>query len=189
MTCIAGIKFNQKVYIGGDSVAIAGYQSWPRKDRKVFKTGEFLIGTTGSPRAHQLLQFNLSINIDTASKKKFDFDNDIFEFMCTNVVDEIRKILKKGGLTQIKDGVEECDSHFLIGIRDRLFAIYTDFQVAELTCNYMAVGCGDDFAMGSMFTTQHLNRETGPKEILTTALKAASEYSSYVGPPYHILST
>ena len=74
-------------------------------------------------------------------------------------------------------------------IKDRLFTIHSDFQVSELTSENAAVGCGEDFALGSMYASKHLSPDIKPRELITTALKAATEYSSYVRPPYIILST
>lgn len=48
MTCIVGYfdKKTKKVTIGGDSAGVSGLHITIRKDPKVFRVGEFIIGCT-----------------------------------------------------------------------------------------------------------------------------------------------
>ena len=50
MTCIVGLVENGVVYIGGDSSGVGGWNLMLRKDRKVFRVGEALLGFTSSFR-------------------------------------------------------------------------------------------------------------------------------------------
>ena len=60
MTCIVGYldKKTKKVTIGGDSAGVAGLDITIRKDEKVFKVDNFIIGCTSSFRMIQLLRFS-----------------------------------------------------------------------------------------------------------------------------------
>lgn len=184
MTCIAGIRYKGKVYIGGDSVGASHYNCVIRKDPKVFKVGDFVMGFTSSFRMGQLLHHSFK----QSEVKLKDFDNEIYPYMCTKFINNIRKVFKDGGYSQIKDNVESGGT-FLVGIHDRLFCVAGDFQVEEPYGNFIAVGCGRDFAMGSLYTSWILDLNTEPRKILRLALEAAGEYSPYVRPPFHILST
>jgi len=48
MTCIVGLVDEDRVYIGGDSAAVAGYETRETRLQKVFKSGQFVIGYTTS---------------------------------------------------------------------------------------------------------------------------------------------
>lgn len=50
MTCIIGFIKNKKVYIGGDSAGVGGSHVTIRRDSKVFKNGNFIMGYTSSFR-------------------------------------------------------------------------------------------------------------------------------------------
>ena len=60
MTCIVGVVDNGKVYMGGDSAGVGGLCIETRKQPKVFRNGDFLIGYTDSFRMGQLLQYKMS---------------------------------------------------------------------------------------------------------------------------------
>jgi len=47
MTCIVGVAKGGKVYIGADSLGSNGFTKEIRKECKVFKSGEFLVGVKG----------------------------------------------------------------------------------------------------------------------------------------------
>ena len=70
----------------------------------------------------------------------------------------------------------------MVGYKGRLFKIDSDFQVAEAKQKYNATGCGQGFALGSLFSTK--NMEIAPKERLKIALKAAVDNSGGVRPPF-----
>ena len=59
MTCVIGIVDNGKVWMGGDSAAIDSEEETItlRKDPKVFRNEDFLIGFAGTYRLGQLIQY------------------------------------------------------------------------------------------------------------------------------------
>jgi hypothetical protein len=81
-----------KVVIGAESAGVSGLDITIRKDPKVFITGEFIIGCTSSFRMIELLQFSLKV--------KERGDKDIYEYMCTDFINGVRKCFKKGGYIQ-----------------------------------------------------------------------------------------
>ena len=176
MTAIAGLCKNRKVYMGGDSAGVnKSLDLSVRADRKVFKNGDFLFGFTSSFRMGQLLQYSL------IPPKRYP-EKDIFEFLAVDFINAVRRCLKNGGYAK-KDDEVETGGCFLIGYAGRLFEIQCDYQVAEATLPFAAVGCGAVYILGSLYTS------TGdPKKRILKALHAAQEFSAGVREPFYIES-
>lgn len=180
MTCIVGIldKKNNNVIIGGDSAGSAYNSIAIRKDSKVFKNGDFAFGCTSSFRMIQLLRFSF---------KPPEINNkDIYEYMCTDFVNAVRNCFREGGFLQKDSEGVETGGTFLIGYKNRLFKIESDFQVGERACGYDAIGCGSDFALGSFYESQHL---THAGRRASRALEAAEFLSIGVSSPFIYLAT
>lgn len=176
MTSIVGCVENGKVYIGADSAGVAGYSLTVRKDKKVFRNGDFLIGGTSSFRMLQLLHHAFVPPV-------YDPVIDVEKFMATTFIDAIRQCFKDGGYAQ-KNSEQESGGIFLVGFRGRLFEIHSDYQVGEPMSGYGAVGCGDDIANGVLYATPDMQSE----KRLELALKASEAHSAGVRGPFHIES-
>jgi len=176
MTCIVGIIQNKKAYIGADSAGVAGLNVIVRKDVKVFKVGEFIIGGTSSFRMLQLLRFSFSPPV------KHD-DVDIYKYMCTSFVNEIRNCFKSGGYAETDKG-QESGGTFLVAWRDRLFIICDDYQVGEANDNFASCGCGRDYALAALDTIQKINPEMPANEKINMALSIAEYRSGGVRGPF-----
>lgn len=183
MTCIVGLidRVNQCVVIGGDSAGIEEYNIVPRKDSKVFRVGDFIIGCTESFRMIQLLRFSLSL--------PKVYDTDIYEYMCTSFINSVRECFKEGGYIQTYIGGDDKGGTFIVGYKNRLFTIYDDFQVEENLRNYTAIGCGSNYALGALYTILNNKTEGNVETIINLALEAAVEHSSGVCKPFNLLST
>ena len=181
MTCIVGYldKKTKKVTIGADSAGVAGFDLTIRKDTKVFQNGDFIIGCTSSFRMIQLLRFSFKPPKVTKS--------DLYEYMCTDFIDEVRKCFQNGGyLQKYKDGDEKGGS-FIVGYKNRLFFIEDDFQVGETLNGIASVGCGAPFALGALHSVS--TSEKSAKEKVTIALEAAAFYSAGVAKPFYFYTT
>jgi ATP-dependent protease HslVU (ClpYQ) peptidase subunit len=172
MTCIVGILHKNKVFIGGDSAGVSGWDIIIRKDRKVFKNGPFVMGYTSSFRMGQLLAYSLEV----PEKPR---DQDDMAFMATTFIDAVRETFKDGGYAKISDSRENGGS-FLVGYRNRLYQIESDFQVGEPMSGYSACGCGTPYALGSLRNSTNLS----PHKRLEQALETAAEFSAGVAPPF-----
>lgn len=172
MTCIVGIAEKGSVYLGGDSAGVGRYDLTVRADRKVFRNGDFIMGFTSSFRMGQLLAYSL------APPQRFP-ERDIHSFMVTDFVDAVRQCLKAGGYAE-KRNESESGGTFLVGYAGRLFTIYDDYQVAESVDGFAACGCGDEVALGSLYTTQGAS----PAHRLKVALEAAERLSAGVRGPF-----
>lgn len=173
MTAIVGLCEGGKVYIGGDSAGVANFAITTRADQKVFRNGDFIMGFTDSFRMGQLLRY-----IFTPPPRRPD--EDVFAFMVNDFVNTARKCLKSGGFTKVENNVE-TGGNFLVGYEGRLFRVSSDYQVGESACGYDAIGCGDGYALGSLYTSNG-----DPRKRVKTALKAAQEFSAGVREPFHI---
>lgn len=181
MTCIVGYldKKTKKVTIGGDSAGVAGLDITIRKDEKVFKVGDFIIGCTSSFRMIQLLRFSFKAP-EIKSKN-------IYEYMCTDFINAVRECFKNGGYLQRYSDGDEKGGTFLVAYKNRLFRIENDFQVAESLNGIDAVGCGADYALGSLHILSRQNLT--PKEKVLKSLETASFFSAGVSKPFVINGT
>jgi ATP-dependent protease HslVU (ClpYQ) peptidase subunit len=173
MTCIVGFIDRKKgnVVIGGDSAGVSHLDIINRKDVKVFKVGDFVMGGTTSFRMLQLLRFSFA-------PPAVPEDMDLYKYMCTLFVDECKEALKKGGYSE--------GGTFLVGYKDRLFTVESDWQVAESYDDFAACGCGGNYALGAMAVQ---GKGVDPVKRVKKALETATHFSGGVRPPFVIETT
>lgn len=176
MTCVVGLVDQGRVWMGGDSAGVAGWDLEVRRDPKVFRRGPFLIGYTTSFRMGQLLQFSLDVPDHPEGM-------DPYEYMVRYFVDAARRCFKDGGYAEKKNEVESA-GNYLVGYRGRIFELEGSYQVGESVAGFAAVGCGDQVAKGALFATPHLN----PRPRVRQALRAAERFSAGVRGPFTIRS-
>lgn len=182
MTCIVAVKNKNKIYIGGDSAAVAGYSVNVRKDTKVFKNDKFLIGYAGSFRLGQLMRFAFK-------PPKHDKNKTDYEYMCVDFIKKVQKTFEKNGFSgQNKRTEQETCGQMLVAYNGELYEIYEDYQVGIVADPYNSIGCGSDIALGALHAIHNLNPTLSPEKKVTAALDAAVAYSGGVIPPYNILS-
>jgi len=177
MTCIVAIAENGKVYMGGDSLVStsSGYKRIKR-EKKVFKIGEFLIGVAGSVRGDNLLKFSLDVPKNTGK--------DDFKYVVTSVVPVLRELFRDAGHSEIDNNVEGVGNYLLIGYRGVIYNFNGDFQIDVYAEDFTAVGTGRPYALGAM---EALNRKkSSPKEKIISALEIAGKYNAFVGAPYYV---
>jgi ATP-dependent protease HslVU (ClpYQ) peptidase subunit len=179
MTCIVGIEDKGRVLIGADSAGTAGgLRQRVRSDEKVFTADGFAFGFTTSFRMGQLLRYRLT-------PPPFIEGMGLDEYMATHFVDQVRAVFKQGGYAVVENGTERGGT-FLVGVRGRLYSVEGDYQVAHTPHGYEAVGCGDDLAIGSLFTTAK-NPKMSARVRCRTALEAAAMFSAGVAPPFNFV--
>ena len=177
MTCVLGIVHNDRICLCADSASAGGWWKLElRKDPKVFRIGNMLIGFTTSWRMGQILRYQLEL-------PEYHASTDTHEWMVTNFIEAVRECLKTGGFSNVKDNVE-TGGDFLVGFSGKLFKIEDDFQVGETLKNYAAVGCGADLALGSLYATSRMKSVRRRAEI---ALEAAEKFSAGVARPFNFI--
>lgn len=180
MTCIVGFSIKGKVYIGGDSAATSPYFQTIRKNAKVYRTGPCLIGTSGSCRVCDLLQYALTVPERHA-------DVSVDRWLRTTFMDAVRDCLKAGGVAQKEKEAEESPTDFLLGYEGRLFYVGSDYQIGEAVDPYDAVGCGGNFAKGAMAAMLAIGG-IEPERMIELALEAAERNDSTVCRPFVVMS-
>lgn len=181
MTCIVGHTDGTTVTIGGDSLGVDGHSMIVRKDHKVFRNGEFLIGFTTSFRMGDILRYDwtppVQVMGDTMATR---------EFMITRVISSIRDVLKEQGFATKHNDAEQGGT-FLVGYKGCLFVIDCDYQVGEHECGFAAVGSGRDVAMGAMHALSGV-AGVSVEAAVRRALRAASDLNTTVGGPFFVES-
>jgi ATP-dependent protease HslVU (ClpYQ) peptidase subunit len=187
MTCVIGLRENGKVYIGADSAASRNWEIYDASTKKVFcrqsgadsKDGIYLFGCAGSYRMVQLLRYKLEIPICN-----FRNDRYIMQYMANDFIEAVRSCLKEGGLSQVDNNVESF-FEFLVGFRERLFVVRSDFAVLEHYTPYIAIGSGHRYAMGAMAALK--NSIVDPVERITRALEISGEHCNGVRAPFVVV--
>lgn len=183
MTCIVGYTDGMYVYIGGDSAGLSGWELTARKDPKVFCVGEFVMGFTTSFRMGQILCHSFN-------PPEIPDGSDIYRYMTTEFVDEIRRVMREKGFAERHHEAEK-GGQFLVGVRGRLFRVDSDFQVGETVHGFDAVGCGGSLAIGAMaaMLLEIMIWEVTPRDIIRKALQIAERFNGGVRGPFIIAST
>lgn len=185
MTCIVGLVDSKRgrVIIGADSLGVDShsFKKVVRKDRKVFRCGDFIIGCTSSYRMIDILKYKFTPPPPPL------LDSDIHKYMCTDFIDEVRKVFKKSGFLKVENTFEEEGGSFLVGYKNKLFYIQGDFQVGESFSGFDSCGCGDSFANGSLYTTSKMKMSA--KKRVKLALESAESLSAGVQRPFVLLET
>lgn len=104
MTCIVGVAKGGKVYIGADSLGSNGFTKEIRKECKVFKNGDFLIGGTTSFRMLDLLKWKF--NHPTVKD-----GDDLHKFMVVDFVESVRNLFNSNGFSITSDDWKSGEYH------------------------------------------------------------------------------
>ena len=177
MTCVAGLIYNNKVYMACDSGASdeGGGTIYKRRDAKVFMVDDYIIGFSNSFRMGQILQHDFTP--PKPSKRNLE------RTMSIDFVDRVLESLARNNFVIDKDADNVCD--LVIGVYGRLFVMDTDFSIGEYYDKYFAIGSGSQFALGSLYSTKSMK---DPRARLEKALEAAAEYTMSVSAPFLYLN-
>lgn len=175
MTCIVGIEYKNRVFLGGDSAASDGHRIYTVDKPKVFVLDKFVIGYTVSFRYGQLLQYSLTI-------PKHDPDVPDLTYLSTHFVDNVRACLKSKGFAEVENNVEK-GGFCLLGYKGKLYTMQGDFSVVRFLGGICATGSGVDYALGAMYSCG----KQKPMDILASGLHAAANFVTTVREPFHFV--
>lgn len=179
MTCIVAITSpDGTITMGADSGAFG--DDWSvtvRADPKVFRKGDMLFGFASSFRMGQLLRFRLEVPTPPEGM-------DPFEYMATDFVDAVRTCFEDGGYLR-KDNERESGGTFLVGWRGRVYRIESDYQVSMSESSIEALGAGEAYALGSLYSISMLHFDH-VHDLIRHALGAARYYCAAVREPWVI---
>lgn len=182
MTCIAGAVKNRDVCIGGDAISVhRDSAARVGADGKVFRVGEFLVGSSGTVRCQQIIQYLFEPS---------PIDGDLTAYMVREFVPALRHAIKEhGGEVKTSSGSEEMDARYLVGVRGRMYEIDSGYGVFESRSFYAAVGCADQEALAGMFTAARLlDVNVSARAIVENGLLAAAEFDTSIRPPFTVLT-
>jgi ATP-dependent protease HslVU (ClpYQ) peptidase subunit len=182
MTCIAAVKHNNKVYLGGDSalVDLNNGNKVKLNSPKVFRCYEYIIGYAGSARMGQLLQNYFEPTDPPDNPEELEFH------MVTTFIDELRAVAEEKALRLDASDEQVNDfAQIIVGVNGRIFVIEEDWQASEWAYDYAAIGSGCSAALGSLYTTHKLGVD--PEIRVKYALMAATEHTLTVSEPYHMV--
>lgn len=178
MTCIVGMEFGDKVFIGGDIQGTGQNNKVVHTQPKVFNKRGVLFGYTTSYRFGQLLEHGLHDPVIPLNN-----DEEVYRWLITTLVPDIRRVLRENGYD--KGGT--C----LIGVRGQLWQLQDDFSVLRSVNGFDACGSGYEYAMGSMYTMASIAPppdEASVVKLLKRAVLAAGTHSPSVGTDCIVIS-
>ena len=176
MTCIVGIEDDGVVWMAGDTLATADDVSRQRRDTKVFRRDDYVIGFAASYRLGQLVRYTGTLPVPP--KRTGDLEG----FMASAFVDALRDIEAAGGYVR----QPETAGRLLVGVRGRLFSIEGDLQAGRTSYGYDAIGLGSEAAMGALFASRWMGGSMVYRCKL--ALRAAAAFTPSVGAPFTVLA-
>jgi ATP-dependent protease HslVU (ClpYQ) peptidase subunit len=182
MTCVVGLETKEGVLIGADAAAVN--QATLELDRVVapkvwrYEDEPIIVGYTASFRFGQILQYHLEVSQPPTEKE------DLMAWVVTDFIGAARQALRQGGWLKI-EGDREQTGEMLVGVRQCLFYVGCEWEVVRASRGYNAVGCGGDYAKGSLYAT--IANGYPPEKRIREALCSAAEHSAGVVPPFTTL--
>lgn len=186
MTCIVAIKSDEGVWLAADSGEFGENDRHVGYSSKLFRLltedgHDIVVGHSGSNRVCQLMKGRLAL--PARGSGPLDL------YMTTHFVDALRKVVREGGVMEIKDEVESFASELLVAAEGRIFHVWGDFSVTENTRMYEAAGAAARYALGAMRALSDTvfaleeppNLE--PLDIARAAIICAEEFSVWVLQP------
>lgn len=173
MTCIVALKHEKKIYIGGDRCLSDDSFLMSTTDPKIFKKDKMVIGYAGSVRMGKVLKYDFE-------PPKPDLRN-LDSYLNIDFINALKECFDRNNLKLDSPNQEQNDTGSLIvGIHGRIFEIESDWQVCEYLNDYLAIGSGTGFALGSFYSTSNLE----PQERVKLALEAADKFVTTVCQPF-----
>ena len=164
-------------------MAVAGTSKSVRLDVKVFRVGEYVLGFTSSFRMGQILQYQTDLVSPMPEEGK-----DLHRFAVTQLVPRLRAAFHSNGMMGKNEIGQDCVGQFLIGYKDQLWCVESDFQVSVPADPFYCIGSGAQFAAGAMevLTTAPASH---PEDVIKGAIAVAEKFSCGVGGPVTVEST
>ena len=185
MSCIVAVTDGKKIWMGADSAGTSPntLDQVSCKTPKIYKEGDFIIGTVGCLRGMQLMQNYLDME-ERGEAIAAVPEATPFEIV-SGLVEDMRQLFSHYGYTQMDSG-KETGGNFLIGYRGSIFLVQPEYDIIEPGFPYYSVGNGDSAAFGVLYATRE--RRVSPKDRVIMALEAAEMFNAAVRRPWVIES-
>jgi ATP-dependent protease HslVU (ClpYQ) peptidase subunit len=184
MTCIVGLEWNNKAYIGGDIQGTGGNISFEHTQPKIFERGGVLFGYTSSYRYGQIVENHLQEPLHVPEDR-----NGVYYWICQELVPKIQSTLINNNWNEGGD--------MLLAVHGELWNLQPDFSVLRPTSGFMSVGSGTQYALGSVKASLDIyermdlvpsSSEELPKRIIKEAIEDAGFFCPSVGQQSVIMS-
>lgn len=176
MSCVVGVKNLNGIFMGADSAVVTDDHKGYIKEAKLFRKGDFIVGGAGLVKGISLVRYQKWPELG---------DMHIEEYMHNVLSHWIMRKFLKHKIATVEDEAITSPTDFIVGYKDRLFSIDSAFGVTETARDYVAIGAGYPYALGSLYSSKEIN----VKAKTHIALAAASEFSINVYSPFIFLST
>lgn len=180
MTCIVGLEKHGMLSFGGDSITVRSYTKTINRDSKVFQRDSLLFGTTGPVRLRNLLQYRLEIPVWAAS-------HDPMTYLMNDFLEALHACFHNDGFEQEDKGRRFFEGRILLGLRSKLYIVGDEYNIGRPSDSYCAIGVGEEYASGSLHTTEQMNME--PLQRLRLALEAAAYHNTDVAGPFTFVTS
>ncbi len=186
MTCIAGIKDKDRVWIGADSFGSTNSYGMVYNNKKVFKLKDnknMLVGYTTSFRMGDLLEYSKGLIDEISVLKNEKIDR---EYIVTKIIPGISRLFCDNKF-ETNDNGEASGGNFLLANNTDLYLVQNDYSVLEPKEEYISCGSGMYFALSSLYSTK--NTDMPPVKRIKLALETAEHFQINVRRPFVIMNT
>lgn len=188
MTCIVGIAQGGVVHIGGDSAATHGTVPKLVAAGKVWRTGEFIMGGSGSSRVNDLIRYNFrppKIRFEGSRPESVD------RYMNSAFASSLRKLFEEQSCIGKDEETQQEDfgGSLLIGVRGSLYLMDCSFSAYRTVDEFNATGSGHEVALGALHALAAAGAALTPRERLKIALEAAERWQDGIRAPFTFEST
>ena len=163
MTCVIAIKKNKKIYMGADGLVCGGSKCLSRKFNKIFRLGPMTIGIAGALALGQLVQTKIDVT---------GYENERADKLLELFIKDI------GDLSSLY-GLENAGLSLLVALHHQIYYVTHDLVVLRSEIPEIAMGSGEEYAMGSLMSTRKLDMT--PEARIKEAIKVASMFELSVG--------
>ncbi len=176
MTLIVGIKDNNHSYIIGDRQATCGNNKKTIYEPKVWKSGQVLMGISGSPRFLQIAKYHFTPDLALG-------EPDLTSLLVHKFVKPLRELFKQEGYAEINDNHESTWDSLLFIVKNRIFSMGYNYQLNEYTAPFLAIGSGATEAMAILtngFLSENFTRSRTKKYYAQRTIKDIFRTVSYL---------
>ncbi len=168
------------LYFGGDSITVSSYTKTINRDSKVFQREGLLFGTTGPARLRNVLQYRLEIPACAASQ-------DPMTYLMNDFLEALHACFHNEGFEQEEKGRRFFEGRILLGLRSELYLVGGEYTIGRPSGSYYAIGVGEEYVSGSLYTTERMNIE--PLQRLRLASEAAAYHNTDVAGPFTFVTS
>lgn len=161
---------NKRVLMASDRRVIDGCSKHSLLEPKIYvydRNPDFVIGCAGAVQLKQILESELYLPTkEDIEKYKITMD---IKYLTSHIVPSIRALLKEHN----EDG--EDGNRIILAYKDKMWTITGGYSIGSFDCDYMAIGSGDNHAIGALKAINKINPEMDITNQLLMTMEIVSE--------------